>query len=399
MKSDTGKTLLIVGGGLLAAYLLFPKVKETVQEGIAGAIPSLEWGGIGLGEPGSPGIDLAGMISGAGTAAGEAAANAVKDAFASFFGGLTGGGGETPPPITPPEVTETEPSTWEYVKGEAVKIAEFGAIVTGGYLGARYLAPPVLRETGSLTGRVLSRMFPGRAAAQRAASTVKPGAGGVEGLGPASATKGFPLKYTPEGNWFTRLFKGGGGLTASTAYGIGLMPSLLMWQQLFPNIFAGHWGLPAQPIYPPGTTFWASGGVAHLGGGNGETAPQIGVDITNPIFVNYLQGISGGGGGGGGVAHLGGGNGETAPQIGVDITNPIFVNYLQGISGGGGGGGGGTESGGNSGYSHGDGHGAVIPTTQGTRPPTNGAKLSPYIMTGVESPAERKAREGGYQGW
>lgn len=200
---------------MLAAYLLFPKVKETVREGIAGAIPSLEWGGIGLGEPGMPGIDLAGIISGAGTAAGEAAADAVKDAFASFFAGFTGGDDgdidETPDtPDVPEDTTETTPSKWEQIKTEAWGIAKYGGIVGGGAIAIRYGGPPVARGIGGIFER---------------------GAGNVVRTTTRSSTapKEIPVKpFGSKANFFKRMFGKGGGIGELSAAAFSLaLPDLL----------------------------------------------------------------------------------------------------------------------------------------------------------------------------
>jgi len=309
MKKDTEKTLLIVGGGLLAAYLLFPKVKETIQEGFKNAIPSFEWGGIGLGEGG---IDLAGIISGAGTAAGAAAVEAVKDAFGAFLAGLTdGGGGEGDGDIAPiPE--DTGKGVWQTIKDEAWGVTKWAGLVGGGAVAIRYGGPPVVRGLGNVFERTVTRPV-----------TTKPPAMGAKA---PTVAKPAPkiMSVKPWGtkiNWISRLFKGGGigGLSASTAYGVGLLPVWLLWEQSFPNIFAGHWGLPE----PTGEYYGIPGYGGYyepykVPGGGGNAAPPTDAELYMEQHPTYGGGGGGHGGGGGGNSE-GGGSGTGGPLSGVNL--------------------------------------------------------------------------------
>ncbi|GAI27633.1 unnamed protein product, partial [marine sediment metagenome] len=203
-KDTTTKTVLLVGAGALAAYLLIPRVREAVASAIP-EFPSIdlsklfpEGGGIPLA---FPEIDIAGVVSGA-----------VSDTFADLLSSLGIGDGDKDG-VKEDEVITTEKSGWQLFKDEVVKVTEFAeekavkAAIIGGAVGVsavaiRYAGPPLARTVGGVTERLASRLFTTKAAVTAAKI---PPAG--EALGPAAATKlpGQALKYTKPSFW-GRLF-------------------------------------------------------------------------------------------------------------------------------------------------------------------------------------------------
>ena len=305
-KDTTTKTLLLLGAGGLAAYLLFPKVKEAVSDIIPSfpGLPSINFGGL-LPEGG---IDLSGFYE------------AIKEGLGGMSFSLFGEGGigfPDPDPDPDPGITETV-STWDYIKQEAVTVAKFGLIVGATGVTIRYAGPPVARAAGTTVGRLAGRLFSMKAA-QTAARVGTAG----ETLGPAAATKDLgKLKYT----------KGLG----SFAFALSFPDILVEAISLFQGKQALHYGDPgwnvhktwlggmgpAFGVYDPG--YFSAGPSGPL-----PNAPYSGV---NPYFVNFVAENS---------------------QGGYSSENP----YFQGPTAGGGGGGGGSEGGGGGGGSEGGGGG------------------------------------------
>jgi len=201
MKKETN-TLLLIGAGALAAYLLLPKAKEAI-EGMMPEFPSIDLGAL-FPEGGVPlniaypEIDFGAAIS-----------DTMGELLASLGigGGAGAEGGQPDIPIVPPDEIVSEKGWSDSVKGAAINIAEAGAILGATYIGFRYIAPPAARAVGGITERLASRLFQAKAA-QTAAKV--PTAG--EALGPAAATKlpGQALKYAKP-PWWARLFGIGGG--------------------------------------------------------------------------------------------------------------------------------------------------------------------------------------------
>lgn len=309
-EKDTTKTLLLIGAGALAAYLLIPRVKEAV----AGAIPEFpsidlgklfpEGGGIPITYPE---IDIGGAIS---------------DALSGLLAGLglpTGAGaegGQPDIPIIPPTEPVSEKGWWESFKEETVKVTEFGekVAITGlgigaAYVGLRYLGPPAARATGRGVEWLASRLFKTKIA-ETAAKAAKAGEMGTEGLGPAAATKGFPLKYARP-PWWARLFGIGGGR---------FMPAIAIAPVLGPG---GTWREPLIKFprlpYPTGA---APGWVQAISFyGPAQPLPQTPFEMSmgepsgERIVELYTQHRAGGGGDeGGGGAHGGDRDGKVAVE-------------------------------------------------------------------------------------
>lgn len=289
-KSNTGKTLLIVGGVALATLLVYPKIKEDLKNALSGAIPDLSGffdaisGGIG---------NLGGALSGITIPpitipditipTPTLDLTAITDLLTKFLpsgGGVTGGD------------TTTEVSWWSTVKGEAVKVAEFGAIVGAGYVGLRYLAPPAARATGGVIENLASKLFATRTTV-KTAKVVSAGDMGVEALGPASATKGFPLKYGPEFGpkygWFARLLARFRSITPALAIAPVLGPSGT-WREPLIKIPGLNYPTGAAPGWLQAISFNMPFGVLTEsgGGGGGYTPPNI------PWIIPPI-GIGGGG--------------------------------------------------------------------------------------------------------
>jgi len=288
MKKDTTNTLLLIGAGALAAYLLLPKVQEVVS----GAIPEF------------PSIDLSKLFPEGGVPLTFEYpemdfAGAISDALSGVLGDLgiiipakPEDVDVTIPPVPPIPTPVTEKGWWDIVKTEAVKVAEYGAIVGASYVGLRYAGPPVARAAGTAVERVASRLFAARTVT-KAVPGVKVGEMGVEALGKAAATKGFPLRYPGPAFrlpiWLSKLFRFGGMRFMGLAPAI-ILPSERVAAPTFGT--TGIWGRSwAQPWYSP---------------------PQV--EIGGSIFPQYLPpehlaviseglsraGFGGGGGGGGG---------------------------------------------------------------------------------------------------
>jgi len=281
-KDNTDKTVLIVGGVALAALLIYPKIKEDLKNTLSGAIPDLSGFfdsiSAGIGNLGNAiGSSTSGLSSTYGlsstldkllkdakAAADDAAAAAAKaaadaaaaaaqaavdagikatqDAWAKFIADLSGrlGGGDN----TTTTTTTTTPSWTEKVKRGAVNLAEGALILGGGYAGARYIVPVVGKVTGKSIENVVSKLFWTRTAA-KTARVVNAGNMGVEALGPASATKGFPLKYNPKWLHPTNL----GGLFGITLPLLTMMPGFysMIWNPLKAWSYVTIYG------QPPGT--------------------------------------------------------------------------------------------------------------------------------------------------
>lgn len=318
-EKDTTKTLLLIGGGALAAYLLIPRVKEAV----AGAIPEF------------PSIDLSKLFPEGGLPLTIAYPEmdfgaAISDTLAGLLTGLglpTGAdaaGGQPDIPIIPPTEPVTEKGWWETFKGEAVKVAEYGAIVGGGYVGLRYLAPPAARAIGGVGERLASRLFATKAA-QIAAKV--PTAG--EALGPAAATKlpGQVLKY-PKPSFWGRLFGRGAGMT----FGLATIPAwwaiedpLRQWVETMLH--------PAPQPLEPGAWAWEAYGTPYMRKvwvPSGPTQPlpyappemAWGEPSPERIVELYQQHRAGGGGdeGGGGGGRRGDGGGGAVVGIPASFT-------------------------------------------------------------------------------
>ena len=341
-KDNTTKTLLLLGAGALAAYLVIPKVKEAVSDMVPG-MPSFDFGGL-LPEGG---IDFSGLA--AGLAAG------VNEAIREGLSGITfSPWGEDGPPWGPapdlvidpePEIPGTV-STWDYIKQEAVTVAKYAGIVAATGITIRYAGPPTARALGTTASRLAGRLFQTQAAQTTARATTTAG----EGLGPASATKlpGQKLKY-PRGL----------GPLSSAVFAMALPDLLTETIALFTGKETRHYGDPGWDVHK---TWLGQMGPAfgvhdpnYLSAGPLPSVPDSGV---NPQFVNFVAENRGG----------------------YSSENPYFHGPT---TGGGGGGGGGVCGGGGGG----------------------GGKSETDVRTGggcsgfSESEREWRAAEGGYQGW
>lgn len=266
-EGSTGKTLLIVGGVALAAYLIYPKIKEDLKNALSGAIPDFSSffdaisGGIG-----DLGSSISGGLSGINippitVTIPSLDTTDITDWLTKYLGGLGAGAGDT---ITPGASPITEKGWTEKIKGGAINIAEGLGIVGVGYGVARYIAPSLTKATGGVIERLASKLFATKTAF-KTAKVVSKGEMGVEALGPTSATKGFPLKYSSK--WIRP--SGLGGLFGTSLL-ITAMPGFtaMIWNPL--KAWVG--GLLGQPISPPQVAI------------SGQPT-----QIESQAFINYFQ--------------------------------------------------------------------------------------------------------------
>lgn len=176
-EKDHTKTILIIGGLALGAYVLTrPSVKEKLQEGMSGYFPQFSFAPIDISEFGMPSLEE--ILK-------ECQAPSLNDLFKSEFPNLL----PDFPNIFNPEGDTTLPpehATWtdvaytlpSYAKG-AIAVVAAGLAGYGGYHAIRVTAP-VLRAIGTQaargiggTGNLLKGLFTRNLAARASGTVIK----------------------------------------------------------------------------------------------------------------------------------------------------------------------------------------------------------------------------------